>query len=42
LGEPTGAVKEYLDWMRSETGQKILADLGYIPLDFSAPPTETP
>jgi phosphate transport system substrate-binding protein len=41
LGEPTGAVKEYLDWMRSETGQKILAQLGYIPLPVSAPAPET-
>jgi phosphate transport system substrate-binding protein len=33
LGEPTGAVKEYLDWIRSEAGQQILSKLGYIPLN---------
>jgi phosphate transport system substrate-binding protein len=37
LGEPTGAVKEYLEWMYSEVGQKILADLGYIPIHGPAP-----
>lgn len=36
LGEPAGAVKEYLDWIRSDAGQKILADVGYVPL----PPEE--
>jgi phosphate transport system substrate-binding protein len=32
LGAPEGEVKEYLDWIRSDTGQKILADIGYVPL----------
>ncbi len=32
LGEPTGAVKEYLDWISSDAGQKIVVDLGYVPL----------
>jgi phosphate transport system substrate-binding protein len=31
-GEPTGAVKEYLDWIMSEPGQKIVLKLGYVPL----------
>jgi len=32
LGQPAGAVKEYLDWIRSDEGQKILARIGYVPL----------
>jgi len=29
-GEPTGAVKEYLDWIVSPEGQKIVDQLGYV------------
>jgi len=32
LGEPTGAVKEYIDWCRSDAGQKIVREIGYAPL----------
>lgn len=35
LGAPTGAVKQYLDWIRSDAGQKIVADSGYVPLPKS-------
>jgi phosphate transport system substrate-binding protein len=31
LGEATGPAKEYLDWIMSAEGQKIVADLGYVP-----------
>ena len=31
-GEPEGAVKEYLDWIKSDTGQCILKDKGYAPV----------
>jgi phosphate transport system substrate-binding protein len=31
-GEPTGSIKEYLDWIVSDDGQKIVADLGFVPL----------
>jgi phosphate transport system substrate-binding protein len=31
LGEPEGAVKEYIDWMLSEAGQQILEESGYVP-----------
>lgn len=31
-GEPEGAVKEYLDWIKGDEGQKILLDNGYPPL----------
>ncbi|MBN1854765.1 MAG: phosphate ABC transporter substrate-binding protein [Pirellulales bacterium] len=30
-GEPTGAIKEYLDWMLSAEGQAIVRELGYVP-----------
>jgi len=35
LGEPTGAMQTYLDWIRSNAGQKVLADVGYVPLPDS-------
>jgi phosphate transport system substrate-binding protein len=31
-GEPTGIVKEYLDWILSEEAQQIVADLGFVPV----------
>lgn len=31
-GEPTGAVKAYLDWILSDAGQRIIQDKGYAPL----------
>ncbi|MDJ0523420.1 MAG: PstS family phosphate ABC transporter substrate-binding protein [Planctomycetota bacterium] len=31
-GEPKGAVKEYLDWILSEEGQKIIKRKGYAPV----------
>ncbi|MCG8608386.1 phosphate ABC transporter substrate-binding protein [bacterium] len=32
LGEPSGAAKQYLDWIFSEEGQKIVEQSGYVPL----------
>jgi phosphate transport system substrate-binding protein len=32
LGEPTGQVKKYTDWVRSAAGQKIVIQSGYVPL----------
>ncbi|RMG56707.1 MAG: phosphate ABC transporter substrate-binding protein, partial [Gammaproteobacteria bacterium] len=32
LGEPTGAVKDYIDWILSPEGQKIVAETGYVPV----------
>ncbi|HUP04711.1 MAG TPA: phosphate ABC transporter substrate-binding protein [Bryobacteraceae bacterium] len=32
LGEPAGAVKQYLDWIASDAGQKIVLQSGYVPL----------
>ena len=33
LGEPTGQVKQFLDWILSPAGQTIVADKGYVPND---------
>ncbi len=30
-GEPTGVVKDYLDWILSEEAQQIVAELGFVP-----------
>ena len=35
LGEPTGAVKKYLDWIHSDAGQKIVLKSGYVNLEKS-------
>ena len=32
LGPATGAVATYLDWVRSEPGQRLVSQLGYIPV----------
>jgi phosphate transport system substrate-binding protein len=32
LGEPTGEVRRFIDWMLSADGQKILQDNGYVPV----------
>jgi phosphate transport system substrate-binding protein len=32
-GEPTGIVKEYLDWIMSPEAQQIVADLGFVPVN---------
>lgn len=32
LGEPSGEVKKYIDWVLSPAGQKIVAQSGYVPL----------
>lgn len=31
-GQPTGAIAAYLDWILSPAGQKIVADLGFVPI----------
>ena len=30
--EPTGAVKDYLDWILGQTGQTIIEEMGYVPV----------
>ena len=32
LGEPTGVVKDYIDWTLSPAGQHIVEESGYVPL----------
>jgi phosphate transport system substrate-binding protein len=31
-GQPTGIIREYLDWIVSKDGQKIVGELGFVPL----------
>jgi len=31
-GEPTGLIKEYLDWILSDEAQEIVAELGFVPV----------
>jgi phosphate transport system substrate-binding protein len=31
-GEPTGPVKEYIDWILSDAGQRVIMEKGYAPL----------
>ena len=31
-GEPAGAIKDYLDWIKSDVGQCILLNKGYAPV----------
>jgi phosphate transport system substrate-binding protein len=38
-GEPTGIVKEYLDWILSAEAQEIVAELGFVP---ALPPSPSP
>ena len=33
LGEPEGATKHYLDWIRSNEGQAIVEKIGYVPVE---------
>jgi phosphate transport system substrate-binding protein len=32
-GEPTGLIKEYMDWIFSPEAQKIVAELGFVPVN---------
>ncbi|MEJ5298025.1 MAG: phosphate ABC transporter substrate-binding protein [Armatimonadota bacterium] len=32
VGEPTGAIKEFIDWTLSEEGQKVVEEVEYIPI----------
>ncbi len=31
VGEPTGEVKKYLDWIKSDAGQQVVAEQGFVP-----------
>jgi phosphate transport system substrate-binding protein len=32
-GEPTGNIKEFLDWVLSPEGQQIVASVGFVPIN---------
>jgi len=36
LGEPTGELKAYIDWILSDAGQKVVEASGYVPLAANA------
>ena len=36
LGEPQGAVKNYVEWMMSDAGQKVVEATGFVPLPAEA------
>jgi ABC-type phosphate transport system substrate-binding protein len=46
-GEPTGALKHFIDWIRSPKGQAIVEQMGYVPVpavemtDTTSPPEAT-
>ncbi len=37
LGDPQGAVKDYIDWILSPAGQKLVIDTGYVPVRTGEP-----
>ncbi len=39
LGEPTGAIQEFIQWVLSAEGQKIVLDTGYVPAASTQPAT---
>ena len=39
-GEPTGLVKEYLDWILDEEAQEIVAELGFVPASSASDSTD--
>ncbi|MGA2798089.1 MAG: phosphate ABC transporter substrate-binding protein [Thermoguttaceae bacterium] len=32
IGEPKGAIKDYMDWIKSAEGQQVVLDKGYVPV----------
>jgi ABC-type phosphate transport system substrate-binding protein len=44
LGEAEGAVKHYLEWIKSDEGQAIVTEIGYVPAPGAGgpPPSEDP
>jgi phosphate transport system substrate-binding protein len=37
LGDPSPAARQYLDWVHSEAGQKIVRECGYVPMEKRQP-----
>ncbi len=42
LGPPQGAIKDYIDWILSPAGQKVVEDSGYVPLARPPAPDSEP
>ena len=42
LGEPTGAVLEFIQWMLGPEGQAVVRDVGYVPNELAAKPASEP
>jgi ABC-type phosphate transport system substrate-binding protein len=42
LGEPEGAAKHYIDWVRSQAGQDIVTEIGYVPVEAGPAVEGTP
>jgi phosphate transport system substrate-binding protein len=42
LGEPTGAVQEFIQWVRSAEGQRIVEEQGFVPVSATAEVSKTP
>lgn len=42
VGEPTGTVKHYIDWIRSQEGQDIVVEIGYVPIEAVEPSSDQP
>ena len=40
VGQPTGAVKHFIDWSLSSEGQAVVTDVGYVPVDAVEPPAD--
>ena len=41
-GEPSGAIKQFADWVLSPEGQKVVTEVGYYPLRSTTQTTRTP
>jgi phosphate transport system substrate-binding protein len=39
IGQPQGAIRQYLDWILSDDGQRIVAAVGYVPLRLERSPS---
>ncbi len=42
LGEPTGAVLEFIQWMLGPEGQAVVREVGYVPNELAASPASEP
>jgi ABC-type phosphate transport system substrate-binding protein len=40
LGEPTGALRHYIEWIKSSEGQAVVEEIGYVPIPPEIPSGE--